>query len=63
MYEIICPSCRRMVEIPAQMAVIGAQCKCPKCWTVLEAVSEHPLRMAALSSSSPKKRIRAGSEK
>ena len=45
MYEIICPACRRMVEVPAQVAVVGAQCKCPKCWTVLEAVADHPLRV------------------
>lgn len=46
MYEIICPACRRMVEVPARVASIGAQCKCPKCWAILEAVNEHPLRMA-----------------
>jgi phage FluMu protein Com len=47
MYEIICPACRRMVEVPAQVAVVGAQCKCPKCWTILEVVTDHPLRLAA----------------
>jgi len=45
MYEIICPACRRMVEVPAQVAVMGAQCKCPKCWEILEVINEHPLRM------------------
>lgn len=62
MYEIICPACRRMVEIPALAAVVGAQCKCPKCWTILEAVSDHPLRMAVRSSSSTSKIVRAGSD-
>jgi uncharacterized paraquat-inducible protein A len=63
MYEIICPACRRMVELPAQVAVVGAQCKCPKCWTILEAVSDHPLRMTAISPTTSKKRTRAKSEK
>jgi hypothetical protein len=49
MYEIICPACRRMVEVPARVASVGAQCKCPKCWAILEAVNEHPLRMAVSS--------------
>lgn len=45
MYEIICPACRRMVEVPVHVAVVGAQCKCPKCWAVLEVVMDHPLRL------------------
>lgn len=49
MYEIICPACRRMVEVPAQVAVVGAHCKCPKCWVLLEVVNDHPLRMVASS--------------
>ena len=46
MYEIICPACRRMVEVPAQVAVVGAQCRCPKCREILEVTCSHPLRMA-----------------
>ena len=55
MYEIICPACRKMVEVPAQVAIIGAQCKCPKCWTVLEVVNDHPLRMVI--SNNPLRRV------
>jgi len=62
MYETICPACRRMIEIRAQAAVVGARSKCPKCWTQLETVSEHPLRLAIGSSSSPSKPVRVGSD-
>jgi uncharacterized paraquat-inducible protein A len=62
MYEIICPACRRMVEVPAQVAVVGAHCKCPKCWTILEVVNDHPLRMVVSPSSSTSKPVRAGSK-
>jgi len=61
MYETICPACRRMIEIPAQAAVLGAHCKCPKCWTYLETVSEHPLRLA-IGSSSSNRPVRIGSD-
>jgi uncharacterized paraquat-inducible protein A len=61
MYEIICPACRRMVEIPAQAAVIGAQSKCPKCWTVLETVNDRPLRVIVSSPTSTSKPVHAGS--
>jgi phage FluMu protein Com len=63
MYEIICPACRRMIEVPAQVVVIGARSKCPKCWTILETISEHPLRVAVSSSSSTGTPIRAKSNK
>ena len=71
MYEIICPACLRMVEVPAQVAVVGAHCKCPKCWALLEAVSDHPLRMVnsrhplsriVRSSSSAGRSVHAGSD-
>lgn len=51
MYETICPSCRRMIELPAQVAIVGARSKCPKCWTHLETISGHPLRLTVASSS------------
>jgi uncharacterized paraquat-inducible protein A len=63
MYEIICPACRRMIDIPAQAAVVGAHSKCPKCWTSLETISEHPLRVTAGPSSTASKPVRVGSDK
>jgi len=45
MYEVICPACRRMVETPSHVAVVGARFKCPKCWTVLEVEVDQPLRV------------------
>ncbi len=63
MYEIICPACRRMVEIPAQAAVVGAHSKCPKCWTILETVSDRPLRLIVSSSSSSSNPVHVGSDK
>jgi hypothetical protein len=35
-----------MVEVPVHVAVVGIQCKCPKCWAVLEVIADHPLRLA-----------------
>lgn len=46
MYEVICPACRRMVDVAVHVAVVGVQFKCPKCWTVIEVVGDNPLRMA-----------------
>jgi phage FluMu protein Com len=62
MYEIICPACRKLVEIPAQAVVIGTHSKCPKCWTILETVSDHPLRVIVSSSSSTSTPVHAGSD-
>jgi len=45
MYEIICPACRRMVEVAIHVVVVGARFKCPKCWTVLEVAADRPLRV------------------
>jgi hypothetical protein len=45
MYEVICPACRRMVDAAVHVAVVGAQFKCPKCWTVIEVANDNPLRM------------------
>jgi len=45
MVEVTCPSCRRIIDIPAQSAFLGKQAKCPKCWVWLEVISEHPLRL------------------
>ncbi len=50
MYEIICPVCRRMIEIPAHAAVVGARSKCSKCWSELVTSNTHPLRVQQSSS-------------
>jgi len=46
MYEVICPACRKMVDVPVHVAVIGVQFKCPKCWTVIEVKTDRPLGLA-----------------
>ncbi len=55
MYEVICPACKRMVDVPVHVAVIGVQFKCPKCWTVIEVKTDRPLSMVV--STKPKGNI------
>lgn len=43
MYEVICPACRRMVEIPEVVVFEKRRCKCPKCWTLLLVECARPL--------------------
>ena len=47
MYDVVCPVCRRMIEIPAQAVESRTDHKCPKCWTWLKVVDAHPLRLEA----------------
>lgn len=45
MYEVTCPSCLEIIEIPLKVLFPGNLCRCTKCWAVLEVVAEHPLRL------------------
>jgi len=47
MYDVVCPVCRSMIEIPAQAVESRAVHRCPKCWTWLRVVDAHPLRLEA----------------
>ena len=47
MYDVVCPVCRRMIEIPSQAVESRTDHKCPKCWTWLKVVDAHPLRLEA----------------
>jgi len=45
MYDVVCPVCRSMIEIPAQTVESKSACRCPKCWAWLKVVDAHPLRL------------------
>lgn len=43
--EVICPVCRRLIEIPDLQALTGNRCRCKKCWETFFIESTHPLRI------------------
>jgi uncharacterized protein YbaR (Trm112 family) len=45
MYDVVCPVCRSMIEIPARAVESKGSHRCPKCWTWLRVVDSHPLRL------------------
>jgi uncharacterized paraquat-inducible protein A len=45
MYDVVCPVCQRMIEIPSRAVESKGAHKCPKCWTWLKVVDSHPLRL------------------
>jgi len=45
MYDVVCPVCQSMIEIPAQAVESKGAHRCPKCWTWLKVVDSHPLRL------------------
>ena len=47
MYDVVCPVCHSMIEIPAQAVESKTAHRCPKCWTWLRVVGSHPLRLEA----------------
>jgi len=68
MYDVVCPVCQSMIEVPAQAIESKTACRCPKCWSWLRVVGSHPLRLEAGSedlamSSAPSRRaMRLGEE-
>ncbi len=49
MYDVVCPVCQRMIEIPAQAVESKGAHRCTKCWTWLKVVDSHPLRLETWS--------------
>ncbi len=45
MYDVVCPVCRNIIEIPAKAVESKGAHRCPKCWTWLKVVTSHPLRL------------------
>ena len=45
MYDVVCPVCQSMIEIPAWAVESKGAHRCPKCWTWLKVVGAHPLRL------------------
>jgi hypothetical protein len=45
MYDVVCPVCQSMIEIPARAVESKGVHRCPKCWTWLKVVDSHPLRL------------------
>ncbi len=45
MYDVVCPVCQSMIEIPARAVEAKGAHRCTKCWTWLKVVDSHPLRL------------------
>ncbi len=45
MYDVVCPVCQSMIEIPARAVEAKGTYRCTKCWTWLKVVDSHPLRL------------------
>lgn len=45
MYDVVCPVCQSMIEIPARVVEAKGAHRCTKCWTWLKVVDSHPLRL------------------
>jgi len=45
MYDVVCPVCQSMIEIPARAVEAKGAHRCTKCWTWLKVVDSHPLRV------------------
>ena len=45
MYDVVCPVCRSMIEIPARAVEVKGAHRYTKCWTWLRVVGSHPLRL------------------
>lgn len=43
--ELICPACRRLIEISDSQALTGNRCRCKKCWETFYVECARPLKI------------------
>jgi hypothetical protein len=41
--ELVCPACRKWIEVAERDAILGGRPRCPECWEMLKVKSVRPL--------------------
>jgi len=60
--ELICPVCKKFIEISEREACVGGRCRCRKCWGIFSIKSLRPLQLVIGESAQDREELISASQ-